>query len=125
MAALHNGDQYLIERYTLSTVTAAWLTPVANPLPTNPDEVSVLALGLSEEVFDDDPTDDVTYFAPLQHVPDELDRIVRSSDAADSEGVYPGVGLLNKDFDDSAFKTLKIDDRQILHIATHGPILFG
>ncbi|MCG8363502.1 MAG: CHAT domain-containing protein [Pseudanabaenales cyanobacterium] len=120
MAALHNGDQYLIERYTLSTVTAAWLTPVANPLPTNPDEVSVLALGLSEEVFDDDPTDDVTYFAPLQHVPDELDRIVRSSDAADSEGVYPGVGLLNKDFDDSAFKTLKIDDRQILHIATHG-----
>ena len=120
MAALHNGDQYLIERYTLSTVTAAWLTPTANPLPTNSDEVSILALGLSEEVFDHDPTDDVPYFAPLHHVPDELDGIVRSPDADDAEGVYPGIGLLNKDFDDRAFYRLKIDGHQILHIATHG-----
>ena len=121
MAALHNGNQYLIERYTLSTVTAAWLTPTANPLPINPADVSVLALGLSDEVPDNDLTDDVPYFAPLKHVANELDGIVRSSsNTNDLTGVYSGTNLLNKDFDDSAFYRLKFDDHQILHIATHG-----
>ncbi|MEM9505659.1 MAG: CHAT domain-containing protein, partial [Cyanobacteria bacterium P01_E01_bin.43] len=120
MAALHNGEQYLVERYTLSTVTAAWLTPVANPLPTNPAEVSVLALGLSEEVTDNNPNDDIPYFAPLNYVPLELDGIVQSPDEAEPDGVYPGLKLLNQDFDDGAFFNLKIDGHQILHIATHG-----
>ncbi|MEM6434697.1 MAG: tetratricopeptide repeat protein [Cyanobacteria bacterium P01_D01_bin.115] len=120
MAALHNGEQYLIERYTFSTVTAAWLTPTANPLPPNPTEVSILGLGLSQEVFDDDPNDDIPYFGPLHHVPTELDGIIRRPGDDDPNGVYPGLDLLNQDFDESAFYRLKIDGHQILHIATHG-----
>jgi CHAT domain-containing protein len=121
MAALYDGEQYLVERYTLSTVTAAWLTPVANPLPTNPAEVSVLALGLSEEVQDNNPDDDVPYFAALNHVPLELDSIVQEVNANDPNGgVYPGQSLLNSDFSDRAFSRIKFGGYQILHIATHG-----
>jgi CHAT domain-containing protein len=36
------------------------------------------------------------------------------------KGVYPGINLLNQDFDGDAFFSLKIDGHQILHIATHG-----
>ena len=118
VAALHNGEEYLAERYTLSTVTAAWLTPTANPLPTNPADVSILALGLSDEVPDSDPADDVPYFRALPYVEDELKGIIQSTDT--DAGIYPGIDLLNDTFDDRAFYGLKIDGHQILHIATHG-----
>jgi CHAT domain-containing protein len=49
----------------------------------------------------------------------ELDEIVRNEQASDPNGgIYPGLELLNQDFNIAAFN--RVRDRQILHIATHG-----
>ncbi|MGJ3251902.1 MAG: CHAT domain-containing protein [Elainellaceae cyanobacterium] len=118
MAALFDGSQYLIENYTVSTVTAAWLSHADTPLPQDPNAISVMALGLSEAVPDVDPADDVFGFRGLRYVPDELDVIVQRGDRTDEVGIYSGQELLNSQFDKNVFYSLA--GHNILHIATHG-----
>jgi CHAT domain-containing protein len=114
MAALFDGNQYLIEQYTISTLTSVEATASDNAFPSNP---SVLALGLSEAV-PANPVANMPAFAPLPQVPAELNEIVRNSQAADPTGIYPGIEQLNAQFNAKAFSLAR--DRQILHIATHG-----
>lgn len=107
MAALFDGQQYLTERYTLSTIIST--NTARNFLPLRPQTTSVLALGLSEAKQG---------FSPLPNVPAELDAIVQKS-ASDSQGIYPGEEYLNQAF---TWRTLRdnLATHQILHIATHG-----
>ncbi|EKQ68496.1 hypothetical protein OsccyDRAFT_3032 [Leptolyngbyaceae cyanobacterium JSC-12] len=108
LAALHDGKQYLVQRFTLSTILTAGLTNTTDKLSANPAQNAVLGLGLSNAVAG---------FSALPNVPEELDTIVRSK-ATDPKGVFPGSELLNQAFTLSAFKNLI--DYRILHIATHG-----
>ncbi|MGJ3251920.1 MAG: CHAT domain-containing protein [Elainellaceae cyanobacterium] len=112
MAALFDGEQYLIENYTVSTILSAEQTQFDNPLPQNIDRTSVLALGLSNPV----PEHGFPY--ALVNVPTELDAIVQQT-ATESLGIYSGEQLLNEAFDSSAFRQLR-NGQQVLHIATHG-----
>ncbi|MEO0405852.1 MAG: tetratricopeptide repeat protein [Cyanobacteria bacterium P01_A01_bin.135] len=121
MATLFDGDRYLIEDFTVSTVTAAWLSQTNTPLPQDPSEISVMALGLSDPVPDTDPTDDVFGFNALPGVPQELNAIVRQAGGSDEAGIYTGQARLNSQFDDTAFYDLA--GHHILHIATHGVYL--
>ncbi|MGD2182152.1 tetratricopeptide repeat protein [Lusitaniella coriacea] len=109
MSALYDGEQYLIENYTVSTILSADLTDTRDRLPAGVENVSILAMGLSNAVEG---------FNPLPNVLDEIDAVVRT-DANDSQGVYPGFAYLNDAFD---FPTLRNNLRgnQILHLATHG-----
>jgi CHAT domain-containing protein len=110
MSALFDGNQYLIEQYTVSTITSVGATQ-ARTEPFNPQTHIALALGLSEAV--------PPGFAALDQVPIELDEIIQNEQATDPNGgVYPGLALLNQDFNIAAFD--RTHDRQILHIATHG-----
>ncbi|NEQ47515.1 MAG: tetratricopeptide repeat protein [Leptolyngbya sp. SIOISBB] len=113
MAALYDGEQYLLERYTISTVLAPGLTDTTDKLESI-DQSQVLGLGLTQAVAN---------FSPLPAVDIELDAIVRSG-ADDALGIYPGQVLLNDAF---TLDTLKenVRDHRVLHMATHAAFVPG
>ena len=117
MATLFDGNQYLIERYTVSAITSVGATHTTSA-PFTPNNTSVIALGLSEPV-PANPAQNIPEFGRLDQVPTELDEIVNNQQAPDPNGgIYPGLERLNQTFDKTAFNLAR--DRQILHIATHG-----
>jgi CHAT domain-containing protein/tetratricopeptide (TPR) repeat protein len=113
MSALFDGEKYLVENYSISTVLSADLTDVRDRLPPGKN-TSVLALGLSDAVAD---------FNPLPNVPVELDAIVKQ-DPTDNRGIYPGEKFLNSAFNFPALQN-NLVGHQILHIATHGQFVPG
>ena len=139
MATLFDGEKYLIETYSVSTVVSANLTNTQLPtqeqkvaglpfnfqrvnasagerIPVIPDkqEMRLLAMGVSEAVGG---------FQALPSVLDELDVIVRR-DSLDPKGIYPGQEFLNQDFN---FFTLRdnLFNHELLHIATHSEFVPG
>ena len=109
MGVLFDGKNYLIEKYNVTTIISAELTDTRERLPPSVEETSVLAMGLSvaKEGFN-----------ALPHVETEIDVIVKEEESNDL-GIYKGRGFLNSDFHrDNLIDNL--EERQILHIATHG-----
>ncbi len=113
MAALFDGQQYLIERYQVSTILSAELTDTQERLPPGTQQTSVLAVGASE----------FQGYRPLPNVVTEMRAIVRSQKEA-TEGIYPGLTFLNRAFDFRAMRD-HLYGHQILHIATHGEFIPG
>lgn len=113
MSALFDGEKYLVENYTISTVLSADLTDVRDRLPPG-SQTSVLALGLSEAIAG---------FNPLPNVPVELDAIIKK-DSTDNQGIYRGEKFLNSAFNFPALQD-NLLNHQILHIATHGQFVPG
>jgi CHAT domain-containing protein len=113
MSALFDGNQYLIEKYTVSTVLSADLTDTRDRIALSPKSTPVLGAGVSEGLSD---------FSPLPNVPLELNGIVRQPPS--ETGIYPGVTFLNRAFD---FRTLRDNllGHKILHIATHAQFVPG
>jgi CHAT domain-containing protein/Tfp pilus assembly protein PilF len=116
MAALHDGKQYLIENYTVSTILSAALTSDRARAPFTRQQTEVLALGVS---------DAIASFSPLPNVPIELAAIVGNS-SANSPGIYSGLEFLNRAFNENVLRQ-KLNTRQhrIVHIATHGKFIPG
>ncbi len=110
LAALFDGKHYLVERYSISTITAASKTDTKETFAQLPVNASfLLAAGAST-------------FAnanPLENVPAELDAIVKLPNRPNPQGIYPGVELLNTQFDFEALKA-NLKGHRVLHIATHG-----
>ena len=108
MSVLFDGKQYLLEKYAISNLISADLIDVKDRLPSDTQNIKVIAAGVSQK-FED--------FAPLLNVPTELDAIVKSSQSA--SGIFAGKRLLNAEF---TSKTLRnnLSGYNILHIATHG-----
>jgi CHAT domain-containing protein len=105
IAALYDGQQFLIERYTVSNILNAGLTSMDGKLPQNP---SVLGIGVSE------PLDS---FSALPDVKQELRSIVRSQQSP--QGIYAGSLYLDQASIPSVFED-NVGKYQIIHIATHG-----
>jgi CHAT domain-containing protein/tetratricopeptide (TPR) repeat protein len=103
------SNQYLVQKYAVSTILAAELTNTQDRLPTDANQISILALGVSK------PTDG---FSALPNVLEELNAIVRDS-RLQFQGIYQGSGFLDDEFDYTTFRD-NLSDRQIVHIATHG-----
>ncbi|MBE9001075.1 tetratricopeptide repeat protein [Nostoc sp. LEGE 12447] len=114
MAALFDGQQYLIERYTVSTILNAGLTDVSTRLPPNKQNIRVLAMGVSKAF---------PGFNPLLNVPIELASIVQQSGKSPG-GIFAGLEFLNESF---TFPTLRdnLTGNQVLHLATHGKFESG
>ena len=108
MSALFDGKQYLIENYTVSTIISAEYTNTDRP-NYDPQKTTVLAVGLSNAA----PPN----FPPLSNVPLELASIVQTNSTP--AGVYPGLELLNQQFDLRSLQK-NLFGHTILHIATHG-----
>ncbi|MGD1902494.1 MAG: CHAT domain-containing protein [Geitlerinemataceae cyanobacterium] len=116
LAALHDGDRFLVERYSIGSIPSMGLTDTRYQ---RLRDSSVLAMGADEFP--------VTNNSALPAVPFELDAIVAESpDTAKADstepdaGIWPGQEFLNEDF---TFANL-IGQRnrapyEIVHLATH------
>jgi CHAT domain-containing protein len=110
MAALHDGEKYLIEQFAVATTPSLTLT---NPQRiVRPTALSALLMGVSEpqqlagRVLDE-----------LQAVPQEISTVAEKLPNHDI--------LLNEDFSVAALKSaLAQKDYRILHMATHGTFGF-
>ncbi|NEQ33902.1 MAG: CHAT domain-containing protein, partial [Leptolyngbya sp. SIO4C5] len=110
MAALYDGQQFLIERFAIATTPSLTLT---NPEKSNRQSLNALLLGVSE------PSEvPQRPFAPLPAVEQEL--------AALSARLPNSEVLLNQDFSIAALQQkLATKDYRILHMATHGSFGFA
>jgi CHAT domain-containing protein len=100
LGALHDGGQFLIERYALATTPGLTLT---DPRPLARERMQVLLNGL---------TDGVQGFPPLPYVAQELDAIQK---------LYGGRVLRDRQFTvPNMEKDLEATPYSIVHIASHG-----
>jgi CHAT domain-containing protein len=100
MAALHDGNKFLINRYAIAVTPSLNLT---DPGPFRREQAKVLALGLTESVQG---------FPGLPYVSDELKAI---------KDIFAGEILLNKEFRvPNMEKELKREPFSMVHIASHG-----
>lgn len=98
-AALHDGEQFLVEKYELTRIPGFNLTQwhVADL-----NQADVLAMGASE----------FEQAEPLPGVPMEISRILSMP--------WKGVAVLNQDFTLANFKRMREQrDFKIIHLATH------
>ena len=102
MAVLHDGQQYLIEKYSLALSPGLQLI---NPQPLPRGKLKALAAGLSESVSGD--------FPELPEVPKELEAVRKQ---------IPGsTVLLNQDFTKTEVQSaLERSYYPVVHLATHG-----
>ncbi len=116
MAALYDGEQYLIEKYTIATILSAGLTDVSRRAPVGTEGVSILGAGVSQP-FEG--------FNALPYVPIELAAIIRDeTNPSETGGPYQGRRLLDQAFTFTALRD-SLTGRQLLHIATHGEFVPG
>ncbi|WP_446355967.1 CHAT domain-containing protein [Coleofasciculus sp. A1-SPW-01] len=101
MAALHDGNQFLVEKYSIGSIPSMSLT---NQRYNTIKNAQVLAMGASK--FEDLP--------PLPAVPNELQIITKE--------LWSGQSFLNEDF---TLNNLKQQRQQfgIIHLATHADFL--
>ena len=100
MAALHDGEQFLVAKYPVATTPGLDLT---DPRPLKRENVKLLAAGVSESVRG---------FPALPFVLNEIEAI---------QSFYQGNKLLNRDFLVATMeKELKNENFNIVHIASHG-----
>lgn len=99
-AALHDGKQFLISRYSVAVAPSLNL---ADPRPVRRENARVLAMGL---------TDPALGYPALPYVASELRAI---------QEMYPGHYLLDREFSAANMeKELKSHPYSIVHIASHG-----
>jgi CHAT domain-containing protein len=100
LAALHDGEQFLIARYALATTPGLTLT---DPRPIARERIQLQLNGLTESVQG---------FPPLPYVGEELKTL---------HGLYGGTLLQNRQFTVSNMeKDLEQTPYSIVHIASHG-----
>ncbi|MCT7973276.1 CHAT domain-containing protein [Laspinema olomoucense] len=105
IAALHDGEQFLVEKYNLTLIPSLHLTDARY---SNWKSSEVLAMGLSE--FSDQ--------SPLPAVPVEIDTIVNH--------LWPGAAFLNEAVTLDKLQELRGQEPfGIIHLATHGQFNSG
>lgn len=110
MAALYDGEKFLIEKYSLATTPGLKLT---NPRPLQAQTLSSVAFGLTEEKTFDRPDGSSASFSELPYVEPEL--------AGLQQEIQPSTVQLNEQFTRSQFEqTLQNSQAPIVHLATHG-----
>ena len=108
LAALHDGERWLVERYALDVYTALGKRHL--DAPRNP-AWQVAGLGDSQGRAG---------LRPLPGVAQELDGIVsETEDPRDQQGVLPGTVHLDQGFDRAALHRELGAGREVIHIASH------
>ena len=100
MAALHDGEKYLIEKYAVAVAPGLTLM---EPKPFIRENIHLVANALSEGVQG---------FAPLQYVPEEIGNLKK---------LFGGTELMNHEFvKKNIEKEFADENYSIVHIASHG-----
>ena len=108
LAALYDGQQYLVERFRNVVITTVSVGNLK-------DEPQVgrwrgAAMGVSK---------DYDGLGELKAVPEELDSVVRSDKAPGSHGPVPGTILLDDSFTETGMETALAQHPPLVHIASH------
>ncbi len=115
MAALYDGKQYLIERYSVANILSAAKTDFTSRLPNDRRSIKVLGMGLSNQATITQPIS--ASFDALNGVSPELNAIVRQNRG--ESGIFAGQRFLNQSFTLDSLRD-NLDGHQIVHLATHG-----
>jgi CHAT domain-containing protein len=107
LAALHDGEQYLLERYRLVVFTPASATRLKD-LPAHPWRGAGFGVSKAHAGFTALPT-----------VPAELHGIIRDPAQPNPQGVLPGRIHLDEAFTDTALRTALYERYPVVHIASH------
>lgn len=108
MAALHDGKQFLVERYRNEVFTPASIPQLQDR--SNVSGWRGVGFGVSKSYGG---------FAALPTVPGELRGIIREQGAATTGGVLPGNVLLDEDFTKVSFEHALEQNSPVVHIASH------
>jgi CHAT domain-containing protein len=114
--ALHDGKQYLAQRYATSNILAVSITNIRDTLPKNVQDVTVAGFGLSV-------AKENGKFPALHNVDNELHSIIKTT-PQDKSGLFPGKIFLNEAFDRATLER-QFSGHKIIHIATHGEFVAG
>jgi CHAT domain-containing protein len=106
LAALYDGQHFLLENYALVNYTDAAKAHITTPPKA---KWRVAGLGLTQQVED---------FSALPAVADELEAIIRQP-PLDQEGIYHGVIHLDHDFNTQHLLQVLDNEYPVLHIASH------
>jgi len=112
LATLHDGKKYLVERYALSSYTAA---ATDSFMVKQSVGWTIAGMGVSKQFGK---------FAPLHMVKDELDGIIKTNDR-DKKGVYRGAVYVNEAFTPTQFKINMQSGFNVGHVATHYKFMPG
>jgi CHAT domain-containing protein/tetratricopeptide (TPR) repeat protein len=108
MAALYDGEKYLVERYKNVVITLASMDSLKDQPRTN---WTGLGLGVSKPH---------SGFAPLSAVPDELKEIIKESTSVSAgKGVLPGQVMLDEAFTKETMEAGLRRRPAMVHIASH------
>jgi CHAT domain-containing protein len=109
LAALYDGKNYLVEKYSTVTITPASF----GQLSQKPDvsKLSVLAMGISRQYDENLP--------PLPAVVGELNDVVKDPKVRAATGVLPGTILRNGQFTEKAMEDALNGRYPVVHIASH------
>jgi CHAT domain-containing protein len=109
MAALFDGKHYLVENYTVVSITPASIPHLSDPPSLG--QANAVAMGISRKYEDT--------LNPLPAVVGELNDIVRDPRVPGAHGVLPGTILLDGNFTERSMEE-QLDGRHtIVHIASH------
>jgi len=109
IAALHDGEKWLAEKYAVVIYTEAARHHLQNQRTVN--EWEIAALGVSEAH---------PGFSELPAVRGELESIVRDRETSEENAVgIPGTIFLNEEFTKYAFADALFDGIPVVHIASH------
>jgi CHAT domain-containing protein len=110
MAALSNGEEFLIEKYSLATTPGLRLT---SPQSLQSKTLSGVAFGLTEARTVNLPNGISQTFSALEEVKPELENLQKE--------IRPSTVKLNTQFTTAQFKNvLRTSQAPIVHLATHG-----
>jgi CHAT domain-containing protein len=108
MTALHDGHQYLVEKYNNEVFTPASVASLTER--PNVSGWRGLGMGVSKSYGD---------FSALPSVPEELNRIIRDKNVPGASGVLPGETMLDEAFTEDGMKKALEGNFPIIHIASH------
>lgn len=110
MAALSNGEEFLVEQYSLATTPGLKLT---SPQALQSKALSGIAFGLTEARTVTLPSGATQAFSALEEVKPELENLQKE--------IRPSTVKLDTQFTTAQFKSvLKTSQAPIVHLATHG-----
>ncbi|HEY9817908.1 MAG TPA: CHAT domain-containing protein, partial [Candidatus Obscuribacterales bacterium] len=114
IAALHDGNQWLTERFTINHITAASLTDFTQQ---SANDLNILAGAFPEQdVYVDLGTEQV-WFSGLPFAQEEVQNLVSL--------VPQTTAFFDQDFNRSAIETRLNDNYTIIHLATHAEFRSG
>ena len=108
MATLHDGHEYLVEKYRNTVFTPTSVASLTER--PNVNGWRGLGMGVSKSYGD---------FTALPSVPEELRGIIRDKNIKGSSGVIPGQMMLDETFTEATMKKALENNFPIVHIASH------